>query len=73
MKTVLLGEGRHVAHKFNIGQLVRMKRLPVEGNPRGVYEVIRLVPPDVDGVPVYRIKDVTGRERAVRESEVEKA
>ena len=72
MKTVLQ-EGRHVAHKFNIGQLVRLKRRGPESSRTGVYEVVRLVPPDVDGVPVYRIKDVTGRERAVRESEIEEA
>ena len=62
-----------MAHKFNIGQLVRLKWRPVEGSPRGVYEVIRLVPPDVDGVPCYRIKDEAGHERAVREIEIEKA
>ena len=55
-----------MAHKFNVGTLVRLKRLPVEGSRKGVYEVIRLVPPDVDGVPCYRIKDEAGHERAVR-------
>ncbi len=63
-----------MAHKFKVGQLVRLKWRPVEGSRTGgVYEVVRLVPPDVDGVPCYRIKDEAGHERAVRESEIEKA
>ncbi len=62
-----------MAHKFNVGSLVRLKWRPIESSRMGVYEVIRLVPPDVDGVPCYRIKDEAGHERAVRESEIEKA
>ncbi len=55
-----------MAHKFKIGQLVRLKRRPVEGSPTGVYEVVRLVLPDVDGLPCYRVKDEAGHERAAR-------
>ncbi len=61
-----------MAHKFNIGQLVRMRARFPGGTGYGMYEVIRLVAPDIDGVPCYRIKDTTGHERAVREIEIEK-
>ncbi len=61
-----------MAHKFKIGQLVRMKGLFRGRTGYGMYEVIRLMPPDNDGVPCYRIKDSTGHERAVREIEIEK-
>ncbi len=61
-----------MAHKFNIGQLVRLKWRPVEASRTGICEVIRLMPEDTDGVPCYRVKDDAGHERAVRESEIEK-
>ncbi len=61
-----------MAHQFNIGQLVRMKARFPGGTGFGMCEVIRLMPPDVDGVPCYRIKDEAGHERAVREIEIEK-
>ena len=61
-----------MAHKFKVGSVVRLKRLPAEGSRTRVYGVVRLVPPDVDGVPCYRIKDEAGHERAVREIEIEK-
>ncbi len=61
-----------MAHKFKVGSLVRMRARFPGGTGYGMYEVIRLVPPDIDGVPCYRIKDTTGHERAVREIEIEK-
>ncbi len=61
-----------MAHKFKIGQLVRMKARFLGGTGFGMCEVIRLMPPDNDGVPCYRIKDSAGHERAVREIEIEK-
>ena len=67
MKTVLQ-EGRGMAHQFKIGQLVRMKARFPGGTGYGMYEVVRLVPPDIDGVPCYRIKDSTGvRTRCTRD------
>ena len=61
-----------MAHKFKIGQLVRLKRRPLNQMGFGkVSQVVRLVPPDVDDVPAYRINDEAGVERAVRESEIE--
>ena len=62
-----------MAHKFKIGELVRLVKRPANQSGYGSYEVVRLLPPDVDGLPAYRIKDNTGQERAVRESEIEKA
>ncbi|HSH78736.1 MAG TPA: hypothetical protein VLA19_09430 [Herpetosiphonaceae bacterium] len=61
-----------MAHKFQIGQLVRVKAQFPDRIGAGVYNVVRLMPPDNDGVPCYRIKDTTGHERAVREIEIEK-
>jgi hypothetical protein len=60
-------------HKFKLGQLVRLIRRPPDQVGPSVYEVVRLLPADVDDVPNYRIKDNAGQERAVRESEIEKA
>ena len=61
-----------MAHKFKIGRVVRLKRRPLDGTGfAGIFQVVRLVPPDVDDVPAYRIKDETGVERAVRETEIE--
>ena len=61
-----------MAHQFKIGQLVRMKARFPGGTGFGMYEVTRLMPPDNDGVPCYRIKHITGHERPVRETEIEK-
>ena len=61
-----------MAHKFKVGSLVRLKAQFPDRIGAGIYEVIRLMPPDNDGVPCYRIKDSAGHERAVRETEIEK-
>ena len=61
-----------MAHKLKIGQLVRLKRRPLNQTGfGGAYQVVRLVPPDVDDTPAYRIKDETGVERPVRETEIQ--
>ena len=64
-----------MAHKFKIGQLVRLhlKKRPAWTGTAGIHQIVRLVPPDVDGVPAYRIRDETGVERAVRETEIREA
>lgn len=61
-----------MAYKFKIGSTVRLKRRPPSHTGTQVYEVVRLLPPDADDVPAYRIRDASGRERAVRETEIDK-
>ncbi len=61
-----------MAYKFKVGSTVRLKRRPSDHAGTEVYEVIRLLPPDADDVPAYRIRDASGRERAVRETEIDK-
>ena len=61
-----------MAYKFKVGSTVRLKQRPLDASGAEVYEVVRLLPPDTDGVPAYRIKDASGRERAVRETEIDK-
>jgi hypothetical protein len=39
----------------------------------GVYEIVRLMPPGPDGVPLYRVKGEGGGERVVHENEIDKA
>ena len=58
-------------HKFKVGSSVRLKRPPSDRSAVERYEVIRLVPADVDGVPAYRIKDAAGQERAARETDID--
>ena len=61
-----------MAHKFAVGSTVRLKPWPMDPTRTEIYEVVRLLPPGVDGVPAYRIKDRTGQERAVRETKIDK-
>ncbi len=61
-----------MAYKFKVGSTVRLKRRPSDHIGTELYEVVRHLPPDVDGVPTYRIKDRTGQERAARETEIDK-
>ena len=61
-----------MSHKFQLHQLVRLARLGLSdtrASASGVYEVTRLMPADQTGEVSYRIKS-SGRERAVRESEI---
>jgi hypothetical protein len=38
-----------------------------------MYEIVRLLPPDTDGVPKYRIRSAAqGRERVVMQQEIAK-
>lgn len=62
---------RLMSHVYKEGQLVRTTGR--DGAPaRGVYEVIRLMPPGPGGVPQYRVKGAGG-ERVVHEKELAKA
>jgi hypothetical protein len=58
-------------HKYEAGQNVRFAPSRFEdGNARGVYTIVRLLPAAGD-TPQYRIKAKTdGRERVVREDQL---
>ena len=59
-------------HRFRLNQLVRTKVLFFEKRRNGVHEIVRLLPPTPDGIPLYRIKNATeGTERVVGEHEIE--
>jgi hypothetical protein len=59
-----------MAHKFRIGQLVRLEA-DVTTRATGVYSVVQLVPGGVDGVLQYRIKGVHEQhERMVKEHQL---
>ncbi len=62
-------------HAFQVGQLVRATgRFSDRTGQEGMYEIVRLLPPDADGVPKYRIKSSTlGTERVVNQPEIAKA
>jgi len=63
-----------MAHRFHIHQLVRLKVLLLDKTRNGIHEIVRLLPPAIDGVPLYRIKSATeGTERVVTEDEIEPA
>ena len=61
-------------HAFQIGQLVRATgKFSDRTGQDGVYEVVRLLPPDADGVPKYRIRSpALGQERVVNQPEIAK-
>jgi hypothetical protein len=61
-------------HRFSLHQLVRTKVLFFEKTRNGIHEIVRLLPPATDGVPLYRIKNAEGgTERVVGEHEIEAA
>lgn len=59
------------AHKFSVGQSVRILTGPRDGNiPRGSYKVQRLLPSETKDMQ-YRVKNaLDGHERVVRESQL---
>jgi hypothetical protein len=61
-------------HKFKLGEDVFLSPSPyLRGAPGGVYTVVRQLPEEA-GEFSYRIKSVSeGHERAVKESQIEKA
>jgi hypothetical protein len=60
------------AHKFKVGQTVRLARNFPDRSGGGVYKVTRALPAE-GGELSYRIKGQSeGPERAVRESEIER-
>jgi hypothetical protein len=60
-----------MSHGFKIGQLVRSSAQS-PSRLAGVYEIVRLMPPDQNGVLQYRIKGPEG-ERMVSERDIQKA
>ncbi len=71
------------AHRFNVGDLVRLRAVATvlsdEGaldvislkRPRGIYEIVRLLPAPDNGEPQYRVWHPGGEEHVVRESEID--
>jgi hypothetical protein len=59
-------------HVYKVGQLVRTRGRNTD-RTGGVYEVVRLMPPGPDGVPLYQVKGSGGGERVMTETEIEKA
>ncbi len=61
-------------HTFQVGQLVRaIGRFYDRTGQEGMYEIVRLLPPDTDGVQKYRIRSAAqGRERVVMQQEIAK-
>ncbi|MBL0407690.1 hypothetical protein JKG68_27655 [Microvirga aerilata] len=62
-------------HTFQVGQLVRATgKFSDQTGQEGVYEVVRLLAVDADGMPKYRIKSPKlGTERVVNQPEIAKA
>ncbi len=60
-------------HKFKVGQNVRLSPANTLDHytPRGLYQVVRMLPPDADDNQ-YRVKSAEdGHERVVRESQLD--
>jgi hypothetical protein len=63
-----------MVHRFHLHQLVRLKVLLLDKSRNGIHEIVRLLPPAMDGLPLYRIKSATeGTERVVTQNEIELA
>ncbi len=61
-------------HTFQVGQLVRaVAKFCDRTGHEGMYEIVRLLPSDTDGVPKYQIRSAAqGRERVVMQQEIAK-
>lgn len=59
-------------HIFKVGQLVRANKILSDGVGRdSIYEVVRLLPPESNGLPKYHIKSVVLKsERVVDQCEI---
>lgn len=57
---------------FKVGHLVQIRQMYRARGYMGVYEIVRTLPPDVSGVPLYHAKSpLEGHERVLRENEIE--
>lgn len=61
------------SHRFDVGQLVRVRTRFLDRSGDGVYEVVRQLPATPNGDFHYRIKASNGQERAVAETEIQLA
>ena len=59
-----------MTHRYNLGQLVRVRNRFPDRSGDGPYEVVRLMPATPNGDLHYRVKSSTGQERAVSEAEL---
>lgn len=57
-------------HRYNVGQIVKVKTRFLDRSGDGVYEVVRRLPATPNGDFHYRIKSANGQERAVAETEL---
>jgi hypothetical protein len=57
-------------HRFHVGEIVRMTHRFADQSGAGTFEVIRLLPTTANGEFHYRVKAVSGQERAVSESQM---
>jgi hypothetical protein len=63
-----------MTHKFNVGQSVVFAGMPSQLRPNGQFQIIRQLPPDMRGEPLYRIKTAgESYERMVRESQIKRS
>lgn len=61
-------------HKFKVGQIVRAKKCSAENTGQGAYEVRHLLPPIIEGKPLYRIRHkMKGTDHVVGQAEIKKA
>jgi hypothetical protein len=62
-----------MSHKFMVGQSVVFAGMPSQLRPNGQYQIVRQLPPDMRGEPLYRIKAASENyERMVRESQIKR-
>ena len=60
-------------HRFKVGQVVRTRKSVALNTSKGDYEVRHLLPPLIDGKPLYRIRHKTnGTDHVVGQSEIKK-
>lgn len=57
-------------HRYRLGQFVRMAHRYPDPAGSAVYEVVRLMPATPNGEFHYRVKAVSGQERAASESQL---
>lgn len=61
-----------MSHKFKVGQRVRQFKVgyaAAKSDVGDLFDVVRLMPEDRSGEPLYRVKSTAG-ERVVREGEI---
>jgi hypothetical protein len=59
-----------MAHRFKLGDKARLNYGFLDQSGAGRYEVVRLIPVEVDGEPQYRVRGEDGVERAIGERQM---